>query len=265
MKISNIPMIVALLATTLAGCGNDHPPAPQPQYQQPVVIQQAPAAQQDNSGTNMLAGAALGAAAAMALSDRDRHYDNRPRHVEYENKTTIVNNYHGPKPNVAAPVTAAAVAAATPARTPVSDQLVNMAKTAPPVVKPSYAAPGTASPVPAPSQAFLTGNKTLTVSNTSAVKSYAPAATPALPAPKPMLALPAPTQVSLAKPAPTATQVPKTAQNAIPRPSNYNYKPLQASYTPTKSYSSSPSYKPSKSYSSSSSSRSYSSSRSSRR
>lgn len=250
--------IALLLAFSLAACGNDTPP---PQAQQPVVIQQAPAqapvvVQQDNSGANMLAGAALGAAAAMALSDRDRHYNSRPQNVEYEHKTTIVNNYHTPAPEVKAPVAAAAATAAAPVAAAAA---VNLAKTAPPVTtKPNFAAPGTSSPVPVASQSFLTGNKTLTVSNTPATKSYAPAATPAVSLTKAPAALPAPTKVNLTKPAPLAlpAPTPKPTYKAASIPSNYNYKPskpVQASYSPPKAtkttYSAKPSYKPTSSYS----------------
>jgi hypothetical protein len=205
--------ILALL--TLVACGNDQPP--QVQYQQPPVVQQAPAPaqapvvvqQSDNTGTALVAGAALGAVATMALTDRDRGahpvYDNRPTvqqnvtHVTQVNKTVIVNNH-------AADAKTTPPAAATPASAPAPTPLTP----APAAVKPSYAAPGTVSPTPTMTASALTAPKTVTIpTSPTPAANYKPSAYTAV-----AYKQPAP-RVSLAKP--IALPAPK------PSPS-YGYK-----------------------------------------
>lgn len=223
------------LAAFLTACHDSPPPQAyqQPQYQQPVVVQQAPAQapvvvqQQDNSGTAMVAGAALGAVAAMALSDRDRGYQagyNQPpaiqqqvTHVTQVNKTVIVNN-HGP--NDKNPPSAPTATAPTPAPNAPAPSGVNL-------TKPSYAVAGTANPVPTMSPAALTAPKTLTMAAVPApANAYKPAnvaavsyrQAPALPAPSRPLALPAPRP----SPKPAASSY---TYRAAPKMSSVSYKP----------------------------------------
>jgi hypothetical protein len=94
--------IAILTIIALAGCSrNDPPPVVYQQAPAPVVMQQAPAPQvvvqehSDNTGTALVAGAALGAVATMALSDRNRGYDAPPvvqqniTHVTQINRTVV--------------------------------------------------------------------------------------------------------------------------------------------------------------------------------
>jgi len=239
--------LILFAALALTACSDD--PKPQVQYQQPapVIVQQAPVqqapviVQQDNSGAAMAAGAALGAVTAMALSDRDRHYQQAPQPVQ---NTTIIHKTKIIERTVQAPAApAVAGAPVTPTAAP-----VNLTKTAPS----NFAAPGTQSPVPTMSAAALTAPKAITMPTATPGKTlnYGPANVAhigvskpaALPPPKPSFpALPAPTKVSLTKlpvPAPA-----KVSYSSTPR---LSYTPSKSSYSAPKTSSSSYSYKPSK-------------------
>lgn len=238
-------LFALLTAFALTACSDHNQQPYPPQYQQaPVVVQQAPAQapvivqQDDHSGTAMVAGAALGAAAALALSDRSPGYQgpayqNQPAvsqnvtHVTQVNKTVIVNN------GSTKDVPPAPAAAPTPTPTPPAPAPagVNLAKDVP-AAKPNYAAAGTQSPVPSMSQAALTAPKTLNVPSATpnAVPNYKPASYAQVGYNKPA-ALPAP-----AAPKPLALPAPKPA----PAPA-----PLKLSYSAPKSSTPSISYKPS--------------------
>jgi hypothetical protein len=212
------------LALSLAACGNDYPQ--QPVQYQPQVVQQAPApapapapaqpvvVQQDNSGTALVAGAALGAVATMALTNRDSGaqapVQQNITHVTQVNKTVIVNNKTVAPP---APPAAPVASVSTPPVAP-APAAVNLTK-APaetPAAKPTYAVTGTASPTPTMTAAALTAPKTITMPATTSAPSnykpnnYAPVSYSkpvALPAPKPAMA-PAPAKLSYSGPKPLA-------------------------------------------------------------
>jgi outer membrane lipoprotein SlyB len=242
-------LFALLTAFALTACGHDNNPYPQAQYQQPapVVVQQAPAqapviVQNDShEGTAMVAGAALGAAAALALSDRGPGYQQAPTysqpaavqqnvtHVTQVNKTVIVhngdkivNNGVDPKSPPATPPAAAPAPAPTPAPPAPAAPSVNLAKDIP-TAKPNYAAAGTQTPVPSMSQAALTAPKTLNMPTPSA-------------APAPSYKPTNYAQISYNKPAalPAPAPAPKPAAPA----------PLKLSYSPPKASSSSYGYKP---------------------
>lgn len=235
-------LIIAIMVFALVACSNDTPPPPQQQVQyvqvpvqqqqpQQVVVQQAP--QSDGAGA-MIAGAALGAMAMhMATNNQPREreviYRDAPTQdvhnvTNVKNVTNITNIKETPVP--------AEPKKAEPAQ-PISPCPITLAhcrlqqKVLPEAAKTSYAALGTATPVPTLKKDALTAPKEFTMPaktnasppNYSFKSAYAQAPTPA---PKQtQLALPAP------KPA-TKVEPPKLSYAAPKTTPSISYKP----YTP---------------------------------
>lgn len=169
-------LCLIFIAILLTACGHSDQPqytqqqyAPPPaQYAQqapaPVVVQAAP--QSDNSGTALIAGAALGAVAMHALSNSGGGRDVAPvQHTSVThvvNKTVIVNK--GSEPPAVAPV------ASTPAPAPVAPPKYAQVQNPIPAVRytpvtqpqavtytsrPALPAPRTYSPPPSPRPASI--------------------------------------------------------------------------------------------------------------
>lgn len=207
-KLFALFAIVALLSAC-----DGQSPQQQVQYQQPapVVVQQpAPTVvvQQADSHSDagaLLAGAAIGAVAATALSnnDRDRYYQSptiqsQPQQVtKIVNKTVVVNNNV-----IAAPAQAQPAAPKTT----------------------SFAIPGTSNPVP------VVKSMPAPITQVAQVKPAVPALTyapKALPAPAAPVNLSKPAQVSYAPKQTTSYAAPKASYGSS---SSYSSSPMKVTY-----------------------------------